>query len=761
MKKTVFAFLSLVFALALFSLTVFADDEGHIQRKNVDTYWKYFSDTKTLYVYSDTSEYNETGTWNDEGSWGEYKDEIEHLYLVGKYYKTSWNAFEDHTALRTVTGAANVTSAYSFKGCTNLESVNCDIPGHAENLAGQIEKFAFLGTKIKTVRLTGTLKDATIFPRNVIIFAEEGSSSYKSASELGYTVYPDAEYIFNVNANGITYTESVKAGTSLEFPVICGKNMVLYTDAECTVPYDKEFALEDATLYGKIVFEDIGLDLRRSESQGLRAKYRVYDENVSALGYEIVEYGAIALPKTHLESRLNMSTGGINKVTVFRDGDLVGILSDSMIEGTSTYVVTAVGYGEGEVLAERAEQEILFRGYLVLRDKNSGEEFTVYTDKGCESLASVAQDLSDRGLIPEEEKSFALASLDAGALPSYMYTREDLMAVMTDVYNLEGQYMPGELVSGNLSSMLERYYAYCGRYPAIISYDLKDNPLYIQDNVDECIEYARMGGIITLSYHMACPCLSHDDDEIRTGEFKWCNGEGGKGAFKALVTKGNPMNRRFNLILDEAAGVLKKFDDAGVPILWRPFHEMTGDWFWWCVNQWNYRGGTVPGERFIELWKYMYTYYTEEWGLDNLIWVYAPSPYDGNPTVHSDGHLSASDFRTCYPGDEFVDIVGIDWYTATYNEKAKASYDYFAEITDKIFAITECGNGGTPGYSALAQIALMNKTMENGVKICYTLNWSSTQSAMRAGNFSDFMADPSVLTLDEVKPIFDKNHAKQ
>jgi mannan endo-1,4-beta-mannosidase len=78
-----------------------------------------------------------------------------------------------------------------------------------------------------------------------------------------------------------------------------------------------------------------------------------------------------------------------------------------------------------------------------------------------------------------------------------------------------------------------------------------------------------------------------------------------------------------------------------IPILFRPYHEMNGSWFWW---------GGVPGEdRYIKLWKQLYKLYTEEYQLDNLIWVWSPD----DPDHGLDGY---------YPGDDYVDIIGCDVY---------------------------------------------------------------------------------------------------
>ncbi len=98
-----------------------------------------------------------------------------------------------------------------------------------------------------------------------------------------------------------------------------------------------------------------------------------------------------------------------------------------------------------------------------------------------------------------------------------------------------------------------------------------------------------------------------------------------------------------NLIaaMDRAVPALKKLQEAGVPVLWRPFHELDGGWFWWS------KGGS---ENFVKLWQLMYSRYTDYWQLNNLIWVLG---YSGN----------GGDMAAWYPGDSYVDVLGADSYT--------------------------------------------------------------------------------------------------
>ena len=89
--------------------------------------------------------------------------------------------------------------------------------------------------------------------------------------------------------------------------------------------------------------------------------------------------------------------------------------------------------------------------------------------------------------------------------------------------------------------------------------------------------------------------------------------------------------------IDYTSGLLKKFQDSKVPILWRPLHEAAGGWFWWGAK------GAAPCKK---LWQIMYDRMVNVNGLHNLIWVWTREPNDD----------------AWYPGDEYVDIVGRDIY---------------------------------------------------------------------------------------------------
>lgn len=120
--------------------------------------------------------------------------------------------------------------------------------------------------------------------------------------------------------------------------------------------------------------------------------------------------------------------------------------------------------------------------------------------------------------------------------------------------------------------------------------------------------------------------------------------------------------------MDKAAEALKELQEQDIPVLWRPFHEFDGGWFWWG------KGGP---ENFKKLWIIMYDRYTKYHQLDYLIWVLG---YSGN----------GKDYDKWYPGDEYVDIIGADSYTDGANENL---YEALKELEIKKMPICfhECG----------------------------------------------------------------------
>lgn len=131
------------------------------------------------------------------------------------------------------------------------------------------------------------------------------------------------------------------------------------------------------------------------------------------------------------------------------------------------------------------------------------------------------------------------------------------------------------------------------------------------------------------------------------------------------------------------AGYMKLLQDAGIPVLFRPFHEAAGDytwgtWFWW---------GNSGVETTKDLWKWLYNTLTNDYGLNNLIWVWTMQTSD-------EGKLATpAQLQAAYPGDEYVDIVGADLYEEALSDQSD-KFNLIQEAVNgkKIIALTETGN---------------------------------------------------------------------
>ena len=117
--------------------------------------------------------------------------------------------------------------------------------------------------------------------------------------------------------------------------------------------------------------------------------------------------------------------------------------------------------------------------------------------------------------------------------------------------------------------------------------------------------------------------------------------------WSALLTDGTPLNLRWKHEIDKIAALLKQLRAAGIPVLFRPYHEPNIPGFWWADM-------TVP-DHFTALWRQLRTYLEQTHGLTDLTWVWSVS-------YHPTYWWRVAEF---YPGDDVVDVVGLDIYPPT------------------------------------------------------------------------------------------------
>ncbi len=310
---------------------------------------------------------------------------------------------------------------------------------------------------------------------------------------------------------------------------------------------------------------------------------------------------------------------------------------------------------------------------------------------------------------------FALAMLGScteketviGFRPANPNATKEARQLLEFLYSIQGKYtLTGQ---HNFVSDLDRYdsvvYAMTGKRPVVWGSDfsfnavgdnqreflhcgpmnldapfspLRENGLTTQQLrqglVDEVKARHADGRIITLMWHCCWPTFG----DTCNGDTIWAINEQlpSDESWAELVTDGTPLNTAWKKQVDEGiVPYLKQLQEANIPILWRPYHEMNGVWFWWCDK---------PGDNgFKKLWIMMYEYLTYEHKLNNLLWVWntnAPRDIPGD---------EAGPYADFFPGVEYVDVLAADVYRQDYKQ---SHHDQLLELGGgKLISLGEVG----------------------------------------------------------------------
>lgn len=248
-------------------------------------------------------------------------------------------------------------------------------------------------------------------------------------------------------------------------------------------------------------------------------------------------------------------------------------------------------------------------------------------------------------------------------------------------------------------------YSASGKLPAIKGFDYMNDDF---DGVNErAISWHEKGGIVTICWH----CGSDFSGEWNDSRFSVV------GDWDKMLTEGTKEYEEMIKGMDKAAMALKELCELDIPVLWRPFHEFDGNWFWWSTGM---------NESFIKMWRIMYERYTDYWKLDNLIWVLGFSDQGENS-------------KDWYVGDEYCDIIGADTYNIELNKKL---YKKMKSITSapKPLCLHECGTNPTESE--------LQKTPWSYFMTWHTeyLTDTNTKESLNELYNSDF-----VITLDELE----------
>lgn len=209
--------------------------------------------------------------------------------------------------------------------------------------------------------------------------------------------------------------------------------------------------------------------------------------------------------------------------------------------------------------------------------------------------------------------------------------------------------------------------AVSGKYPAVVGFDLGGIELGDSKNLDDvpfdlirrsAVVHASRGGIVTFSWHPRNPLTGGDAWDISSDKVVESVLEGGKKSaeFRLWLTR-----------LGDFLASLKDDNGRPIPFVFRPWHENIGSWFWWG-------GKFCTAEQYIALYRMTWSALCEERGISSIVWCYSPN-----------SNVSPEQYMERYPGDGYVDMLGIDCYEYQGNRSVgEAGEAFIREIKESL-----------------------------------------------------------------------------
>ena len=269
-----------------------------------------------------------------------------------------------------------------------------------------------------------------------------------------------------------------------------------------------------------------------------------------------------------------------------------------------------------------------------------------------------------------------------------------------------------------------------GNDPSILGSDFmfitdKDNPnnnWYVQQEnkiIQDTKDAYNKGIINTFCWHLREP---YNEKSFYSADM---TSEQRTDAFKSLLP-GGKFNDWYKKKLEKVASVVSNLKDTNgkqIPIIFRPFHEFDGNWFWWGANY-------CTAEEYISVYRFTVNYLRDTKNVHNILFAFSPD----------NSYTTPSSYLSRYPGDDYVDILGMDNYgdfdnkgtsgASLANSKLKLISD-LAISKNKIAALTETGyrvTSTTPAINNWFSTYLYDAITNNNLQIAYVMFWNNTSS---------------------------------
>ena len=253
----------------------------------------------------------------------------------------------------------------------------------------------------------------------------------------------------------------------------------------------------------------------------------------------------------------------------------------------------------------------------------------------------------------------------------------------------------------------------CGDYPAIMSFDLGRMEILGDKNLDnvsldrirkETVAQYKRGGMVSFSWHTDNPLTGKDTWDVSDST-----------VVKSILP-GGANHDKFIGWIDKVADYLNSIrtpEGIKVPVLFRPWHEHTGSWFWWGQN-------LCTTDEYKALWQMTYNRMQEK-GANQLLWAYSPGTEPNDST----------EYLERYPGDSIIDLIGVDAYqygdNKSYQQVLEKSLQIMTQISKvhgKAMAVTETGYETIPDSTWWTQVLL---PVVEKYPVSYVLVWRNAR----------------------------------
>ncbi|HPE74466.1 MAG TPA: glycosyl hydrolase [Draconibacterium sp.] len=296
----------------------------------------------------------------------------------------------------------------------------------------------------------------------------------------------------------------------------------------------------------------------------------------------------------------------------------------------------------------------------------------------------------------------------------------------------------------------------CGSHPAMIGIDFSGFSGRRQEAIDREKEKLRKNVVDTYNRGGVTTAAWHFNNPVSEGGFYWKDSVS-LPAVKYIIPGGEAHEKYKEILqgIGDWAKSLEGSDGKLVPIIFRPFHEFDGGWFWWGAPH-------CTTDEFVSLWRFTVSYLRDSLEVHNFLYAFSP-----------DNRFNTEErFLERYPGDEWVDMVGMDNYgdmgrdrydLETASRKLKIVSDY-AMKKGKLAAFTETGLESIPDTTWWTE-TLLKVMKKDNMQLCYVLVWRNDSRSpthfyapfpgqVSVPNFMDFYNDPYTLFEVDLKGIY-------